>query len=204
MRLLDFGEVSQAAVWIVAATVATVDASTSAPTPGTASPLGEATRLFHETEFESALQILSTFLTESKGSQSELIQGHVLAARCHVRLDDEGSAIKSVCQVFALNPAWQPDAIALSSKELRACRIALATCPRASPPPVHPARENLQSATRASPRWHERWGWRLGLGAGAAALGYLVWSSVGGDADSPDPDDGSVPGFPPPPTSSRF
>ncbi len=189
IRASGFGTLAACMVF-AALTFRAAEASSS-------SALDEATDLFNDTEFESALRVLTDHLAQPDLSTDELLRANVLAARCHMRLDEEQAAIQRLCEVLSRDPSWQPDPLVFSGKELRTCRVALSICPR----PATATGDSPVSDLHDTPRWYERRRWRLGLGIGAAALGLLVWSAVGGDDDGAS-NDGSVPGFPQPPSSA--
>jgi hypothetical protein len=162
-----------------------------------AEPLADARDAFREADFEMALGILASCLSDPRTSGRARADALVLQAQCHARLDEEDAAVRSLCEVLEVDPRWEPDPTLFSPHEMRIYRITLAVCP---PPEVQeadaaPALPAPREAT--GPRWWQRkFVW---VGAGAAALAAALL--LGGDDGGGAPGEVVVPRFPDPPTA---
>jgi hypothetical protein len=151
--------------------------------------LATARAYFELAEFEVALSVLDEATADPATDAGTRRDVHALRARCLAVLNRTEESIAAFCAVLGLDPAWNPDPVALSARELSVFRRAAARCSGKEPPLPNP----LPDATESAPRpWFKN---PLVLGgAGVIVASAIALMAAGGEEGG-----GETPYFPDPP-----
>jgi hypothetical protein len=154
------------------------------------SRLATASAYFELAEFEVALSVLDESLADPATDPGARLGAHALRARCLAVLNRTEESIAAFCAVLDLDPAWNPDPVALSARELSVFRRAASRCGGGAPADPGPLPQAAEPARRT---WLQN---PFVLGGAALVVGSAVVLIAGGGGGDGG---GETPYFPDPP-----